>query len=735
MLGGDMTTKITLLESDLKIYFWVVFGYSSGLIPLRSFPEKGNPDSRPITNAWVPADDHVHGKVLSFANAANRRKAAFYVIPGTVNKTLQASSADVMEMQVLLIDIDEGDTESKLLEMTAVIGEPTMVVDSGGITKEGYPKLHVYWQLLEAVSGEDLRVLLDLRHKIALAFGGDTHFKSAHQPIRVAGSVYHKGGNARLVKIRSYSRMEYDLQELVERLSYLPPIPNDKTSSDDLKIAIHTDAVIPPLNEIMTSKIHEGGNAECSRFANLQRITGYWLRRYHEGLVTQGEALEEIIAYNEANVVPPWPIERLKPMVSALWKKHMQEHGEARKAEDEKQPPRLTVKLQDWTATRYVGTAPKQLYLVESVIPMRVATILAATGDAGKSMLLLNLALQVAGDDTIAESFGHMVNQRGTAIVFTAEDDVEEVHRRLEYLDPAGRRHKYPERLIIVPLASTGGPLSCIVKSREGIRVSAEFMALKEQVTTIANLKLIVFDPLSSFVQADISKDPSDGSFVTSVFASLATETGAAVILAHYMRKAQGNYQINTPEEAREAVRGSGALVDGVRNVYSFWQSSQEEQKMVFSMMGMEYQRNKVYRGAVVKSNSAADREVHVFFRSDKGLLQDISALISDHQLAKDQQFLVLRNSIAHSAAEGFPYTHTGQSGIYRQRHKLPKFFHNLTRQKLEDLAQEMLNTKPAIIVKGRAKGSKEEKWLDVPGGKFALGEGEFTYGAEAEIV
>jgi hypothetical protein len=65
----------------------------------------------------------------------------------------------------------------------------------------------------------------------------------------------------------------------------------------------------------------------------------------------------------------------------------------------------------------------------------------------------------------------------------------------------------------------------------------------------------------------------------------------------------------------------------------------------------------------------------------------------------------------------------------------LPKFFHNLTRQKLEDLAQEMLNTKPAIIVKGRAKGSKEEKWLDVPGGKFALGEGEFTYGAEAEIV
>ncbi|MFN3642576.1 MAG: hypothetical protein ACK4TB_06575 [Gemmobacter sp.] len=24
--------------------------------------------------------------------------------------------------------------------------------------------------------------------------GGDTHFRSAHQPIRVPGTVYHKGG-------------------------------------------------------------------------------------------------------------------------------------------------------------------------------------------------------------------------------------------------------------------------------------------------------------------------------------------------------------------------------------------------------------------------------------------------------------------------------------------------------------------------------------------------------------
>jgi hypothetical protein len=394
MLGGDMTTKITSLESDLKIYFWVVFGYSSGLIPLRSFPEKGNPYSSPITNVWVPADDDVLPKAVAFAEAANSREAAFYVIPGTVSKTGRASSVDVMEMQVLLIDIDEGNTESKLLEMTEVIGEPTMVVESGGITKEGYPKLHVYWQLLEAVSGEDLRVLVDLRHKIALAFGGDTHFKSAHQPIRVAGSVYHKGGNAKPVKIRSYTRIEYDLQELVKGLSYLPTL-NNKDSSNGLKVTNNDSAAAPSLDEVMTNKIHEGGNGECSRFANLQRIIGYWLRRYHDGLVTQEEALEEIIAYNEANVVPPWPIERLKPMVAALWKKHVHENGEVKKADKtDNRPPTI----RSFSLKTYLKDESK---LPEDIIAPRVLTpggifVFGGAPKVGKSDFLLSLFVHMA---------------------------------------------------------------------------------------------------------------------------------------------------------------------------------------------------------------------------------------------------------------------------------------------------------------------------------------------------
>ena len=418
-------------------------------------------------------------------------------------------------------------------------------------------------------------------------------------------------------------------------------------------------------------------------------------------------------------------------MVNGIWKKHVNENGEGNADTSIK-----SIKLSEWTADRYQGKVPKQEFLVDATIPMRVVTILAATGDSGKSMMLLNLALQVAGNNPLATSFGHAVTQRGSVVVLTAEDDCEEVHRRLAHLDPTNQRIKYPERLIVVPMPSIGAPLSCIVKNKEGLKVSEEFLQLKKQILSIADLKLIVFDPLSSFVQADIGKDPNDGSFVTGVFANLATETGAAVILTHHMRKPQGNYQISTPEQAREAVRGSGAIVDGVRNVYSLWPASKDEQDMVFSVMGIKRRRNSVYRGAVVKCNIAVDKDIHLYLRCpESGLLQDISLQIKNNDLSERQLMLSLRDAIEYSAKEGFPYTHTGQSGIYRQRHKLPRVFHNFPRNKLEDMVQKMLNSRPVLIVKGRAEGSKNEKWLDVPKGKFAKGKGIFTEGAEVDLI
>jgi hypothetical protein len=107
-----------------------------------------------------------------------------------------------------------------------------VIVESGGRTHEGFDKLHAWWKLTEPASGDDIELICRLRHQIALKVGGDTHFRSAHQPIRVAGSVYHKQGFRRLVAIREHREIEHDLRELAERVEAMPPMPGARWPPD-----------------------------------------------------------------------------------------------------------------------------------------------------------------------------------------------------------------------------------------------------------------------------------------------------------------------------------------------------------------------------------------------------------------------------------------------------------------------------------------------------------------------
>ncbi len=211
------------------------------------------------------------------------------------------------------------------------------------------------------------------------------------------------------------------------------------------------------------------------------------------------------------------------------------------------------------------------------------------------------------------------------------------------------------------------------------------------------------------------------------MLASLATETGATVIAAHHMRKPKCG-SITTVEQARDAIRGTTALVDGVRCSFALWPAPVEHQNSVCNTLKLERTHSTIYQGAVVKSNGAADRSVRTYLRSPTGLLEDISEQINAIKSSDKELKNILIHYIKLSAHEGHPFTHTGGPGIFKQRHKLPPMFHNVSRHKLERLVQSLLNDNR--VVKGMAADSKEDKWLDVPTGPFARGEGKFKLGA-----
>ena len=399
-------------------------------------------------------------------------------------------------------------------------------------------------------------------------------------------------------------------------------------------------------------------------------------------------------------------------------------------------PEKRSLDLNDWHATRYAGDAPEQRFLVDGSFPMGVVSILAAMGDTGKGMMTLDLALSVAtgrpGSVSVCPeplAFGGAVREFGAAVIFTAEDDQGEVHRRLQRLDPEEHRLEQPERLIVVPLPNAGGPIPLVVSGKDGPEITPQFRMLRDQIMRLRELKLVVFDPLASFIHADVTSDPAAGSFATGLLASLATETGAAVMVAHHMRKPQGNRPISSVEQARDAVRGTSAIVDGVRMVYALWPAPEEHQGYVLKALEEPFSRNAVFQGAVVKANGPADRTIRTFLRADTGLLIDVTPRLREHRRPVQDLIDALVAAIARAAENGHPYTHTGGTGIYQQRHRLPTEFREMGRKRIQDMAQELLND--GVLVKGMASGSKEDKWLDVPTGPFARGVGEFVHGAD----
>ena len=372
-------------------FMQVVFGYCDGLIPVRSFIDKGQGiDGRPH-NIWLEADQAAPEKMATFATWASREGAAVYVIPGTVAAPGQAKAAEILQMQTVVVDLDTGDIAAKRAHLERHLGAPTMVVESGGVTLEGQRKAHVWWALTEPAEGDDIRRVCRLRGDIAAKVGGDMHFRSAHQPIRVAGSVYYKNSlktQVRIVELNA--ERERDLAEFIEAVTDMPPAPGVFLQPE----FSHPDK--PAMDDVLVTPVREGAQDDWSRFEGASAAIGHFIRMVHEGRMTKDEGWEGICGYNAAMLRPQWPVERLKRESERLWNRHVEKYG----------PPliRLTNGApgpDEMPAFTLGALLDDQSAMPEDIIAPRVLTpggllVLGGAPKVGKSDLLISWLVHMA---------------------------------------------------------------------------------------------------------------------------------------------------------------------------------------------------------------------------------------------------------------------------------------------------------------------------------------------------
>jgi hypothetical protein len=250
----------------------------------------------------------------------------------------------------------------------------------------------------------------------------------------------------------------------------------------------------------------------------------------------------------------------------------------------------------------FAAAPPPLDYVLPNMVAGTVGALGVSPGGAGKSMLALQLAAQIAGGPDLLE-VGELPT--GPVIYLPAEDPPTAIHHRLHALGAhlsAEERQAVADGLLIQPLI---GSLPNIMAPEwfDGLKRAAE------------GRRLMVLDTLRRF---HIEEENASGPMAQVIgrMEAIAADTGCSIVFLHHASK--GAAMMGAGDQ-QQASRGSSVLVDNIR-----WQS------YLSSMTSAEAeewgvdddQRRFFVRFGVSKANYGAPFADRWFRRHDGGVLK-----------------------------------------------------------------------------------------------------------------
>ena len=143
---------------------------------------------------------------------------------------------------------------------------------------------------------------------------------------------------------------------------------------------------------------------------------------------------------------------------------------------------------------------PAQAWLVRDLIPTRNVTLLGGDGATGKSLLALQLAASIAAGC----NWLGMPVAKGRALFLTAEDEIEELHRRLVAITRETQAFKLSD-LDGLRLISLDGQDAVIAapSGKDGLLKPTQMMARVRRAIEVVRPTLVVLDTLADLFGGD----------------------------------------------------------------------------------------------------------------------------------------------------------------------------------------------------------------------------------------
>ena len=422
------------------------------------------------------------------------------------------------------------------------------------------------------------------------------------------------------------------------------------------------------------------GVREGSRNDGLARLLGHWIG---QGL-TKEESLAEAHKWNTRNQ-PPLSDEEVGRTHASIWRKHEGSIASAADVELVAQaapvspvrtvswgaadPVKPLFDVQDASVRGHLERVPlPRRYLLNDCLPAGKVGSIVAPGGTGKSQLVLQLAISVAtGLPLAGGAWG--IGESGGVLMLCAEDDVEEIHRRLYYTARATKDGAMPENLIslldrrlFVRSMVAENNLMTVVEAVHGNIYRTEYTdRLIATARLIPDLKLIIIDPASRFRGGNENSSDDVTRFIETL-EYVSKQTGASVLAVHHANKAS----MQGSEQTQAASRGSSAFSDGIRWQMNLAGMTEKEAKSY----GIPDDQRHMYLSATVTKNNYAPPQTPVFLRRlAHGVL--VKADLTDARKREDRNTVIeivekVASSKERYSARSFTEAYGGKTNVFR---------------------------------------------------------------------
>ncbi len=490
------------------------------------------------------------------AQAANQEEPYVFCPPICTFKTADnARQENVAEGIVLSVECDKTPSAARK-RLTEILGTPTAVVFSGGLTDEREDKVHLHWRLKDPVRDADGFARLREARKLAAELVDSDHTAiSVVHPLRWPGSWHRKNiTKPRLARVEINSDAEIELSSALNRLRELQPQPATKdTPSSKNYHRYYTGQTQASLNEIEEAlAVVPNPDLEWAEWNRIgmalwaasggQAFNAFdrWSAKSSKYDAAKTAARWEHYSISPPNRIGAGTIFFLANQAAPGWRGNGPRDSQAK------------TQTPHWSEGSFTGeelramTFPPISWIAADIIPAEGVTLLCSKPKFGKSWLAYDLCIASTMDRF---TLGTIKPAQGDVLYLALEDSKRRLQRRMSRLLPTFNG-AWPRKLTINTQwkrLHEGG--------LDDVRAWHDHTKVKGKPI------LVVIDVLAKVRRPTGNRPAYEADYeALAGLASLANELGIAIIVIHHTRKMAA-------DDLMEMVSGSFGLTGAVDTI------------------------------------------------------------------------------------------------------------------------------------------------------------------------